>query len=92
MPGMRALAAVGAAAAFALALAHADRTTPAAVERHAAGRAASARLGAVDGWQLHATHADEVPGSVLRAAAAVKIAVIDTGADLSVPGLAARSP
>ena len=43
-------------------------------------------------WQFAATHEDAVPPAVLRAAAAVKIAVIDTGADLTAPDLAAKSP
>src|SRR5262249_57423177 len=43
-------------------------------------------------WQYAASHEDTVPGSVLRAASAVKIAVIDTGADLSAPDIAAKSP
>ena len=43
-------------------------------------------------WQFAATHEDAVPPEVLRAAGAVKIAVIDTGADLSAPDLAAKSP
>jgi subtilisin family serine protease len=43
-------------------------------------------------WQFPATHEDTVPPAVLRAAATVKIAVIDTGADLTAPDLAAKSP
>lgn len=43
-------------------------------------------------WQFAATHEDTVPPAVLRAAAAVKVAVVDTGADLSAPDLAAKSP
>jgi subtilisin family serine protease len=43
-------------------------------------------------WQVGATHADGVPASVLHAAAAVKIAVVDTGADLTAPDLAAKTP
>ena len=43
-------------------------------------------------WQYVATRTNEVPDSVLRAAAGVKIAVIDTGADLRHPDLAAKSP
>src|SRR5918999_1389089 len=43
-------------------------------------------------WQYVATRANEVPESVLRAAANLKIAVIDTGADLRHPDLAAKSP
>ena len=43
-------------------------------------------------WQYVATRTNEVPDRVLRAAAGVKIAVIDTGADLSHPDLAAKDP
>ena len=43
-------------------------------------------------WQFRATHEDGVPDAVLRAAASVRIAVIDTGADLSAPDLVAKSP
>lgn len=43
-------------------------------------------------WQHHATRTQLVPEWVLRAAARVTIAVIDTGADLTAPDLAAKSP
>jgi subtilisin family serine protease len=43
-------------------------------------------------WQSAATHLDQVPGSVRDSAAAVTIAVVDTGADLSSPALASRHP
>jgi subtilisin family serine protease len=43
-------------------------------------------------WQYAAAHVDAVPESVLRAASAVTIAVIDTGADLTAPDLAAKLP
>jgi subtilisin family serine protease len=43
-------------------------------------------------WQYVATRAHEVPDTVLRAAAAVKVAVVDTGADVTHPDLAAKSP
>ena len=43
-------------------------------------------------WQYTATRVGEVPEAVLRAAAGVKIAVIDTGADVTVPDLAAKAP
>ena len=43
-------------------------------------------------WQNRATHADAVAPSVLRAAASVQIAVIDTGADLAAPDIAAKTP
>jgi subtilisin family serine protease len=43
-------------------------------------------------WQYTAAHVDQVPDSVLRAAARIKIAVIDTGVDLSQPDIAAKNP
>jgi subtilisin family serine protease len=42
------------------------------------------------GWQLAGIDETGVPPGVLRAAAHVEIAVIDTGADISVPEIAAR--
>jgi subtilisin family serine protease len=47
---------------------------------------------AVGGWQLGAVDERAVPPAVVQASAAVKIAVVDTGADLAVPELAARRP
>jgi subtilisin family serine protease len=49
-------------------------------------------LGTPYEWQYAAAHVDAVPESVLRAASAVTIAVIDTGADLTAPDLAAKAP
>jgi subtilisin family serine protease len=43
-------------------------------------------------WQYAAADAQTVPASVLRAASSVTIAVIDTGADLTAPDLAAKAP
>ncbi len=43
-------------------------------------------------WQFATVHEDLVPQSVLRAAASVTIATIDTGADLTAPDLAAKEP
>jgi subtilisin family serine protease len=43
-------------------------------------------------WQYAAAHVDAVPMSVLRAAAAVTIAVIDTGVDISAPDIASKRP
>jgi subtilisin family serine protease len=60
-------------------------STRAALGTGAVGAAAAQQ------WQLHATHLDQVPGAVLHGAAAVTIAVIDTGADVTAPDLAARS-
>ena len=53
----------------------------------------AARLGATSfQWQYHATRIGEVPAAVLRAAGAVTVAVVDTGADLTAPDLAAKTP
>jgi subtilisin family serine protease len=43
-------------------------------------------------WQYTAARVGNVPDAVLRAAASVTIAVIDTGADVSAPDLAAKQP
>ena len=43
-------------------------------------------------WEYGATEADAVPAGILRAARSVTIAVVDTGADLSAPDLAAKAP
>jgi len=43
-------------------------------------------------WQFAAAHEDTVPDYVLRAASAVTIAVVDTGADLAAPDLAVKNP
>ena len=55
------------------------------------GLAAANVLGAYE-WQYAATHADAVPESILRAASEITVAVIDTGADLEAPDLAAKAP
>jgi subtilisin family serine protease len=43
-------------------------------------------------WQYAAAHEDSVPAWVLRAASSVTIATVDTGADVTAPDLAAKSP
>ena len=43
-------------------------------------------------WQYVATRENDVPADVLRAASAITIAVVDTGADVTHPDLAAKSP
>lgn len=43
-------------------------------------------------WQYTAARLDSVPDWVLRAAAGITIAIVDTGADLSAPDLAAKAP
>ena len=43
-------------------------------------------------WQWAATRANAVPESVLRAAGGITIAIVDTGADVTAPDLAAKVP
>jgi len=43
-------------------------------------------------WEFTATRSNLVPAAVQRAAASITIAVVDTGADLSAPEIAAKSP
>jgi subtilisin family serine protease len=43
-------------------------------------------------WQYAATRENEVPADVLRAASSIKIAVVDTGADVTHPDLAVKAP
>jgi subtilisin family serine protease len=43
-------------------------------------------------WQWDAANMDAVPDSVLRAASRVKVAVIDSGADLSAPNVGDKAP
>jgi subtilisin family serine protease len=43
-------------------------------------------------WQYAADGEDEVPAAVEQAASAITIGVVDTGADLSAPDIAAKSP
>lgn len=43
-------------------------------------------------WDLSATDAAFVPQSVLQAASSITVAVVDTGADVTAPDLAPRSP
>jgi subtilisin family serine protease len=45
---------------------------------------------AVPAWQWTAAHENSVPAWVQHAAAAIRIAVVDTGADVAVPSLAAK--
>ncbi len=54
-------------------------------------QAASGRSAAWE-WQFTAAHEDDVPDWVLRAASSITIAVIDTGADVSAPDIAAKDP
>jgi subtilisin family serine protease len=43
-------------------------------------------------WEFTATRSNLVPANVQRAAASITIAVIDTGADLTAPTIAAKTP
>src|SRR5262249_46457362 len=43
-------------------------------------------------WEYTAARVDQVPDSVLRAAAQFKIAVVDTGCDVRQPDIAAKNP
>jgi subtilisin family serine protease len=52
----------------------------------------AARKGLAAEWEFTATHANLVPLSVQRAAASITIAVVDTGADVTAPDIAAKSP
>ncbi|HVC87089.1 MAG TPA: S8 family serine peptidase [Gaiellaceae bacterium] len=52
----------------------------------------TAAAAAVPEWQWPALHADLVPAWVSAAASRITIAVIDTGADTTVPSLAAKNP
>jgi subtilisin family serine protease len=64
---------------------------PARVERTAAVSAAASPLTAVPGWSWAATREDLVPTWVRAAAARITIAIVDTGADTSVPALAGKA-
>jgi subtilisin family serine protease len=45
-----------------------------------------------DEWEFAATRSNLVPDAIVHAAAAITIAVVDTGADVSAPDLATKSP
>src|SRR4051794_1138514 len=49
-------------------------------------------LAAATDWQRAAAHLDAVPAWVLDAAAAITVAVVDTGADVALPSLASKHP
>jgi len=49
-------------------------------------------LGGAYEWQYAAARENLVPASALRAASAITVAVLDTGADISAPDLAAKTP
>jgi len=56
------------------------------------GLAPAPVIGGAYEWQYGAAREHLVPASVLHAASAITIAVIDTGADVSAPDLAAKAP
>lgn len=60
--------------------------------RSAVAPAPFTSFGAPYEWQYQATHANAVPASVLRAASALTIAIVDSGADLAAPDIAAKKP
>jgi subtilisin family serine protease len=63
------------------------------VRRHLGEALVAARRGATAAeWQFAATRANLVPADVQRAAVSVTIAVVDTGADLTAPTIAAKAP
>ena len=64
---------------------------PRGTERVAVGAGISGALAGYE-WQLAATGQDRVPAAVLGAASSVRIAIIDTGADVAAPDIAARNP
>jgi thermitase len=84
-------AAAAAAACLVAAAAWSASLGPSGPERSAAGAGVSRALATFE-WQFAATGEDRVPDSVLRGASSMRIAIIDTGADLTAPDLAARSP
>jgi subtilisin family serine protease len=64
------------------------------VRRHHLGESVvgAGRSVATAEWQFTATRANLVPASVQHAAAAITIAVVDTGADVAAPEIAAKAP
>ncbi len=68
-----------------------QRVTQRADAGEPALQAASGRSAAWE-WQFTAAHVDDVPDWALRAASSITIAVIDTGADVSAPDIAAKDP
>ena len=58
----------------------------------AAALAVPSSAGITLAWQYEAIGEGSVPPAVLRSAARVRLAIVDTGADMSAPDLAARHP
>ncbi|HKB20408.1 MAG TPA: S8 family serine peptidase [Gaiellaceae bacterium] len=72
-----------------IAFSHAPLTRTTKVEP---ALAATLRPGLPYEWQYIATRENELPEDVLRAASAIKIGIVDTGADVAHPDLAAKRP
>jgi subtilisin family serine protease len=91
LPSLR-VAQVRGADAAALRRAPGIRFVQRVTSRAAAAEPITYSLNTSPEWQFRATHTDGVPDSILRAASAVTIGVIDTGADLAAPDIAAKAP
>jgi subtilisin family serine protease len=65
---------------------------PTAARRRLGGSLLVVRKAVAAEWQFTATHSNLVPATVLHAAASITIAVVDTGADVTAPDIAAKSP
>jgi serine protease len=65
---------------------------PTVPRRHLGQSLAAARHTVAAEWEFTATRSNLVPASVQRAAASITIAVVDTGADLAAPDIAAKAP
>src|SRR4030081_2450694 len=65
---------------------------PIGPERVAVGTGVSSGALAGFEWQLAATGEDRIPPEVLGAASSIRIATVDTGADVAAPDIAARNP
>ena len=96
LPALRAAEVRTLEAAPALRRAPGIRSVSAPVARRAAAEPALAPTAASPDapleWQYAGADETGVPDSVLRAASSVRIAVVDTGADLTAPDLATKSP
>ena len=93
--GVAELRPAGEPARFALEIAREPgitRVEQTATRRSAAEPSLAASPEAAFQWQYAATHADLVPDAVTHATAGITLAVIDTGADLAAPDLAAKAP
>ncbi len=84
-------AAAGAVAGLVALAAWSASLDPNPVGRLSAGIGASATLTGYQ-WQLEATREDQVTSTVLGGASGIRIAIVDTGADVSAPALAAGNP